>query len=58
MSKKDCSPDNSACEASWVILKQKCFMGINGGNIALKHLFKKQIAIYVGIAKIELNQHS
>ena len=41
-----------------VTSKQKCSMDITGMNIALKNLSRRYMVICVGIAKIELNQHS
>lgn len=58
MSKKGCSPDNSACEGFFGHLKTEMFYGHNWDEYSIEEFIQEIMAICVGIVKIELNQHS
>jgi putative transposase len=53
MSKKGCSPDNSACEGFFGRLKNEMFYGLSGKIHRLNNSFKKSIIICTGTPKIE-----
>ena len=54
MSKKVCSPDNSACEGFFGRMKTECFYNHSLEDLSLKHTW---IGIFNGIITLESKIH-